>query len=132
MPAYDAQRFDPPAALATVTVRTQDGRKGLADVVMLIDSGSDVTLLPQPSVIELGLQADQGPTYQLVAFDGRKSVANSVQCDVVFLGRAYRGAYLIAEATCGILGRDILNHVSLVLDGPHLDWHEGKDQSPNS
>jgi hypothetical protein len=86
MPPYDAQRFHPPAPLATVTVRTQDGRM---------------------------------------------SVANSVQCDLVFLGRIYRGAYLIVGAACGILGRDILNHVSLVLDGPHLDGHEGKDQPPS-
>jgi len=98
---------------------------------MLIDSGSDVTLLPQPSISELGLQADEQRTYQLLAFDGRKSVANSVQCDLVFLGRVYRGAYVIVEATHGILGRDILNHVSLTLDGPRLDWHEEKDQSPS-
>ncbi len=124
MPAYEAQRFDPPAPLATVVVRTEDGRRSVAGVPMLIDSGSDVTLLPELLVRELGLQADERPAYQLVAFDGSSSTANSVHCDLILLGRVYRGAYLLVKSTCGILGRDILNHLSLVLDGPRLNWRE--------
>lgn len=124
MPGYNRERFDPPAPLATVGLRTQDSRKSLSDVAMLIDSGSDVTLLPAFSVKQLGLEAVQQCDYELVAFDGRKSAAQSVHCDLVFLGRVYRGVYLIVEDSCGILGRDVLNHVSLLLDGPRLNWRE--------
>ncbi len=124
MPDYDAQRFDPPGPLATVAVRTRDRRASLSGVTMLIDSGTDVTLLPASSVSQLGLQADQQDGYELLAFDGTKRTAKSVQCELVFLGRVYRGTYVIVEGASGILGRDVLNHVSLVLDGPRLKWRE--------
>jgi hypothetical protein len=44
--------------------------------------------------------------------------------DLLFLGRAFRGRYLLIEAEHGILGRDILNHVILLLDGPRQQWSE--------
>ncbi len=130
MPAYDPQRLNPPAPLAMVALHTQDGRNTLSDVVMLIDSGADVTLLPTSSVSALGLEPDEQRGYELMGFDGTRSVAMSVQCDLVFLGRVYRGAYLIVEGAYGILGRDVLNHVSLVLDGPRLGWHEERRSPP--
>ena len=124
MPSYNTQGFQPPAPLATVTLRTQDGQKSLGDVAMLIDSGADVTLIPASSVQRLGLEAHNQEDYELVGFDGNKSVAKSVQCELIFLRRAFRGVYLVVDDTTGILGRDVLNHVSLVLDGPNLDWRE--------
>ena len=54
MPTYDAQGFRPPAPVAMVTLRTQDGRKSLSDVEMLIDSGADVSLIPESSVRHVG------------------------------------------------------------------------------
>ena len=127
MATYNAQQFSPPAPLATVTLRTEDRQKSLSDVAMLIDSGADVSLIPESAIGRLGLEADEQRRYELMAFDGSKSVAGAVQCEVVFLGRAYRGAYLVMDAECGILGRDVLNHVSLVLDGPRLNWREEAD-----
>lgn len=124
MPSYDAQRFDPPAPVATVTLLTQDGQKSLNDVVMLIDSGADVSLIPEWSVRKLGLEVNAQQDYELAAFDGSKSVARSVQCELILLGRSYRGTYLVLDDAAGILGRDGLNNVSLVLDGPHLHWRE--------
>jgi hypothetical protein len=113
MPGYDAQGFDPAAPLATVTLCTRDRQKSLTDVMMLIDSGADVSLVPESSVRPLGLEPDEQHGYELTAFDGSKSVAKSVQCDLVFLGKVYRGAYLVVQGAHGILGRDVLNHVSL-------------------
>jgi hypothetical protein len=123
MPAYNAQRFDPPAPMAAVELRT-DGRS-LSDVSMLIDSGADATFLPASCLSQLGLEADQQRRYEVTAFDGTRSQSASVQCDLVFLGRIFRGVYLIVEDADGILGRDILNDLSLVLDGPRLSWREG-------
>ena len=124
MPSYDDQRFHPPAPAATVTLRTPDGQKSLSDVVMLIDSGADVSLIPEASVRGLGLKACDQEDYELMGFDGSKSVARSVQCELIFLRRAFRGTYLVVEDATGILGRDVLNHISLVLDWPRLDWRE--------
>ena len=47
MPNYDRQQFKPPAAVARVIVRTRDGMKSVSDVAMLVDSGADVTLIPE-------------------------------------------------------------------------------------
>jgi hypothetical protein len=59
-----------------------------------------------------------------MGFDGSKSVAQAVQLDLLFLGRAFRGRFLLIDQACGILGRDILNHVAILLDGPQLTWSE--------
>jgi len=92
--------------------------------MMLIDSGADVSLIPKSSVRLLGLEDGEQEGYELMGFDGSKSVARSVQCDLLFLRRVFRGAYLVAEDATGILGRDVLNHISLVLDGPRLNWRD--------
>jgi len=59
-----------------------------------------------------------------MGFDGSKSFAPVVLIDMIFLNRAFRGRYLLTEHDYGILGRDILNHVTLLLDGPRLQWSE--------
>ena len=43
---------------------------------------------------------------------------------MLFLRRAFRGRYLVIETERGILGRDILNHVTVLLDGPQQQWSE--------
>jgi len=124
MPSYDSERFDPPAPVATVTLLTKDSQKSLNGVVMLIDSGADVSLIPEWSVRRLALAVKEEQDYELIAFDGSVSVARSVECELIFLGRAYGGIYLVLDGDSGILGRDVLNQMSLVLDGPRLNWRE--------
>ena len=129
MPSYDRERFDPPAPLATVALLTRDRRSNLSGVAMLIDTGADVTLLPASAVDRLGLEADLQHGYGLMGFDGTKSVAKAVKCGLVFLGQVYWGTYLVIDDPCGILGRDVLNHVSLLLDGPRLNWQEASSRN---
>jgi hypothetical protein len=45
MPAYDGNRFEPPAPVARVTLRHSGG--GQVEILMLLDSGADVTLSPE-------------------------------------------------------------------------------------
>jgi hypothetical protein len=47
MPAHDSIRFDPLVPLAYVTLRNPETGAVLPDVPMLLDSGADVTLIPQ-------------------------------------------------------------------------------------
>ena len=93
---------------------------------MLIDSGADVTLIPQQSVTSLGVTVDAGAGYEVMGFDGKKSTAQVVSLDLIFLRRVFRGRFLISNQEWGILGRDILNHVVMLLDGPRLVWDEQK------
>jgi len=122
MPAYDDIRFDPPAPVANVSLRNPDSREALNDIPMLIDSGADMTFIPRAVVVELHLQLAPGQGYKLKAFDGSSSVAQAMQADMLFLGRTFRGRYLVRDSEIGILGRDVLNLVSIVLDGPKLGW----------
>jgi hypothetical protein len=126
MPTYDDHFFNPPAPLARVTIRNSQGGKTVSDVPMLIDSGADVTLIPQQLVILLGASIEPDTGYEVMGFDGRKSIAQVVSLDLIFLRRAFRGRFLVNGQEWGIIGRDVLNHVSLLLDGPRLMWEEQK------
>jgi hypothetical protein len=124
MPAYDAVRFAPPAPLASVSLRNSITSNVLQDVPMLLDSGADITLVPQGSVIQLGVEISSDNVYELMGFDGSRSLARVVELDLLFLQRKFRGRFLLIDQKCGIIGRDILNHLSLLFDGPNLNWNE--------
>ena len=124
MPAYDTQRFSPPAALALVICTSPDGSAVWPDMPMLIDTGADVTLLPRDAVRRLGLAIAPDRRYELVGFDGTLSTAPVVRAAVTFCRRTFRGQFLLTEAEYGILGRNLLNAVPLLFDGPRLSWGE--------
>jgi predicted aspartyl protease len=124
MPRYNALHFDPPAPLAQVTLRDVPTGATVTDVLLLIDTGADITLLPRRAIERLGVVPLADQQYALRGFDGRTSMAPVVVVDMVFLRRAFRGRYLVIEAERGILGRDILNHVIVLLDGPQQHWSE--------
>ncbi len=128
MPAYDDQFFNPPAPLARVTLRKSEGDNAVTDVPMLIDSGADVTLVPQQSVTLLGATVAPDTGYEVMGFDGRKSIAQVVSPDMIFLRRVFRGRFLVSNQEWGVVGRDILNHVAVLLDGPRLVWDEQKSE----
>ena len=124
MPAYDAVFFDPPAPLARVTLRNSDTGVIRSDVPMLLDSGADISLIPQTAADALGLAAVPERHYELVGFDGGTSLAPVVQLELVFSRRTFRGQFLLIDQEWGILGRNILNAIPLLLDGPRLTWDE--------
>jgi gag-polyprotein putative aspartyl protease len=124
MPNYDASSFDPPAPVAQVTLRHPHNGVTVSDVPLLLDTGADVTLLPRTAVERLGVPLLADQQYELMGFDGSTSFAPVVMLDMLFLRRAFRGRYLLIEAERSILGRDILNHVAVLLDGPRQQWLE--------
>ena len=124
MAAYDSSFFDPPAPVAVVSIRDPSSGNIVSAVRMLIDSGSDLTLIPERLINELNLELDQSTSHELTGFDGHMSVARSVQLDLVFLGRTFKGRFVVIDSESGILGRNVLNHFALVLDGPGLNWEQ--------
>jgi hypothetical protein len=124
MPSYDASRFDPPAPVASVTLRDPRTAAMVADVTLLVDTGADVSLLPRGAVERLGVAVAADDLYELVGFDGSRSLAPVVVLEVLFLRRAFRGRFLLTEETNGIMSRDILNHLMLLRDGPGRQWSE--------
>ena len=122
MPKYDSNQFDPPAPLARVSLRTLSNGNIVTDVPMLIDSGADLTLIPARFIEDLRLEVDQSENYELEGFDGSRSMAEAVQLELVFLRRSFRGRFLLVNSQSGILGRNVLNHLAIFLDGPGLSW----------
>ena len=51
MPEYDGSLFNPPAPVALVSIQNPVTGETLNDVPMLIDSGENVTVVPESSVL---------------------------------------------------------------------------------
>jgi hypothetical protein len=123
MPSYDAVRYNPPAPIARVTLRASNGAT-VPDVLLLLDTGADITLLPRGAVTHLGINSDPSLQYELVGFDGNRTTTQAVDLDMIFLQKAFRGRYLLIDEDRGILGRDVLAGVALLLNGPGQEWSE--------
>lgn len=124
MPAYDTDLFSPPAPVAHVVLRNPATGAVWSDVPMLLDSGADVTLIPEAVLLHLALDTVAGEQYELAGFDGSVSQTSVARLEMVFCRRTFRGQFLLVDQVWGILGRNILNAVTLLLDGPHLTWDE--------
>nr|MDQ3010887.1 hypothetical protein [Acidobacteriota bacterium] len=70
----------------------------------------------------LTVKTDQGCA--LEGFDGTVSIAPIVQAEITFCGKSFRGPYPLIEQEYGILGRNVLNFLALLFDGPNLNWDE--------
>jgi hypothetical protein len=124
MPAYNSTVIRPPAPVAEVAVRSPASGRTASNVLLLIDSGADVSFLPREPIADIIDDSQQSSQYEVEAFDGTKSMASVAQLEVLFLGKSFRGQFLLLDAPCGYLGRNILNNISLLLDGPSLSWME--------
>ena len=124
MTKYDAQRFDPPAPLALVTLRNPVFRKQVSGVLMLLDTGADITLLPRRFVDKLKVAVDPDRVEKLVGFGAGVTLAPIVYLQIAFAGARFSGEYCVIEDEYGIIGRDLLNRCVLRFDGPHLSWEK--------
>jgi hypothetical protein len=123
MPSYDALNYDPPAPIAQVILRAANGTTA-PDVLLLLDTGADTTLLPRSAIVRLGINPDPDLQYDLIGFDGTRSTTQAVDLDMIFLQKAFRGRYLLIDSDRGILGRDVLASVILLLNGPGQQWSQ--------
>src|ERR1044071_8468329 len=103
MPPYDDQLFAPPAPVLNARLRNPQSGTIIPDVLLLIDTGADVTLLPLGAVNAAGIE-QTGSSYELLAFDGRPSSAGVVRADLMMLGRTFRGQFLVSVQKAGSFG----------------------------
>jgi hypothetical protein len=73
MPTYDATLFDPPAPLARVTLRNPRNGTIVHEIIMLIDSGADATIIPLVAADHIGVIPLPDQSYELKGLDGRTS-----------------------------------------------------------
>jgi hypothetical protein len=122
MPNYDSTLFTPPAPLAKVVLQNPHTGDVIVDVPMLMDTGADVSLIPRIYAERLDAPIDTEQSFELMSFDGEISYTVAAQINLFFLDRTFRGLYLLTGQDIGVLGRDILNFVALLIDGPRLTW----------
>lgn len=124
MPTYNASLFDPPAPLAKVMLRNTQNGLTLSDVSLLIDSGSDVTIIPQASANQIGVNPIEDAGYEVEGFKGSPMIMPVVLLEMLFLNRIFKGQFLLTDQDYGILGRNVLNSVAILFNGPILSWDE--------
>ena len=124
MTPYDDQHYQPPAPVALLTLCALDGRNvSISNILALVDTGADVTLLPRWAVEQLGLTTHTDDSVQLAWFDGSIRSAESVELVASFNGGRFQGRYAVIDQPHGVVGRNILNHFRLFFDGPAKTWH---------
>jgi predicted aspartyl protease len=112
---YDT-RFSPPAPVIELSVSAPGQGGKSVKIRGLIDSGADLTVLPENIVTEVGLQyVDEVP---IGGFDGTYSVRPIYAARLALED----GWSIIVRAVCiqgdiALLGRDIINRWRLLLDG---------------
>jgi hypothetical protein len=121
MTRYD-DSFLPPAPVARVALCAIDGQQTVEDVPMLMDTGADMSLVPIAAASFLGIPPDPSLALPLEAFDGTRSEGHLVELDLIFCDYRFRGRYVLTNAVRGLLGRDVLNHLRILLDGPRRGW----------
>lgn len=89
---------------------------------MLIDTGADISLVPKWVVEEMGIDEDD-ELYELAGFNNNRSFTRAVSLSLSFANRTFHGKFLVIDQPYGILGRNILNRIILVLDGPRQEWN---------
>lgn len=119
---YDDTKFDPAAPLALVALRGAQNSAVIHNVPMLLDTGADVSLLPRSHAAPL--VATDAKEYELEAFDGARSFSPAVTAELRFLDKSFRGQFLLTDGWHGVLGRNILNNLKLLFDGPNRTWTE--------
>lgn len=124
---YD-ESFEPPAPIAKIVLRNVETGERVKDVSMLLDTGADISLLPQSAIKSLKIEPLQNESFRLEGFDGSQTSAEVFYLQVIFLGKRFTGKYCAIDSEIGILGRDVLNQVSILFDGKNLEW-KAQDQT---
>lgn len=132
MIAYNTQ-FDPPAIVLPVTIAGVVHLRPRIELPALIDTGADVTAVPESLVERLKLY----PVGRLQLEDANavKTPVFTYEANMVMAGEPVKKMeVLVTPYPFVILGRDWLNDYYVLLDGPNQQFQISKtplfDQAP--
>lgn len=125
---YDTT-YEPPAPTAKV-IFTQVGAGPDAariEAQMLIDTGADISLIPH-AVVNAINATNSGRMMEVVSFDGHQSARPVVAASMQLGKYKMNVEFLLHDEgeTTGVIGRNILNLLYVVLDGPTAVWSLGQ------
>lgn len=121
MPRYD-QNYSPPAPILEVTVSNPHNPEveGIPKEAK-IDSGADMTAIPEDFVNALGL-LPAGET-SMKGYKEGEQIHSTYYVDVSLNGYSFPYTKVVAiKRENVLLGRDILNQLKLILDGKNLNF----------
>lgn len=118
---YDSDHFAPPSPAAVVILQSSAGR-AVKNVILQLDTGADVTLVPRWAINLLDIPANEFHERNAMGFDGIVSKAQAVDIAVIFFEMRFKGRCIVVDTDIGVLGRDILNFLTITLNGPALHW----------
>lgn len=117
---YD-RRYDPPAPIVQVTVRHIVRSQRRATVSALLDTGSDVTAIPSDLADNLQLYPFSRLVLEDVSGETRTVLTYGVRLTIGDL-IVPRLEVIMTGLDQMILGRDVLNQLYVLLNGPELSF----------
>lgn len=127
MPDYDREHHRPPAPVAWVGLSDSSDTRRIDNIPMLLDTGADITVLPRSAVNELKLPL-LDRKYLLEGITGIPDVADAVHARIFVAGLVFRGAFIVMDQPIGIIGRNVLNQIAVLFDGPSQRWDVSSGQ----
>ncbi len=88
-----SENYNPPAPLAKTKLRNPDSQEVIADVPMLLDTGADITLLPEYFCKKIGAKISDTKFLELEGFNESTSIAFYVYIEFIFLNKLFRGNF---------------------------------------
>lgn len=109
----------PPIPTVELTLRSPDGKPSSRPLVALVDTGADITLVPlahleqigAPELDEVRLRSHWGSYSTVTTYLVDIEMGAGTQPDVEVVGDLHSDTIL--------LGRNVLNKLLLLIDGPH-------------
>lgn len=117
-------KYIPPAPTIKIKLRNPESLEVITDVPMLLDTGSDITLLPKSFCEKINAEISDTKFLTLESFNESTSITFYVYIEFVFLNKLFRGNFLVYDQEEGIIGRDVLNEFCITFDGKNLEWKE--------
>jgi predicted aspartyl protease len=114
------RQVSPPAPFAYVLIRAAVDGATAVESPAQIDTAADLTVIPSRLVEEL--QLDQLSEFPIVGVDGHMSVLPTFLVQLQIRELPPRVVEVLASSLepYVLLGRDVLNHFRITLDGPNL------------
>jgi|LakMenEpi03Aug12_release.lakeMendotaPanAssembly.Ray.scaffolds.fasta_scaffold524992_2 predicted aspartyl protease len=108
-----SRKYAPPAPVANVILRA----KSEFNTVALLDSGADGTMIPHPLLLRIGSKFAR--TYQMTGVTGQTERVELYFVDIEIDGLKIPGIKAVSSQFSNevILGRDVLNHLIITLNG---------------
>ena len=122
MPSYDSFLFNPPAPVSYITIINPKNDFEKSRIPVLLDTGSDITLVPKFAIENLDLDFSESKEINLESFDGKRSVSRAIDLFLTFEKHKFRALFPTIEQDYGIIGRNILNRFKIIFDGQKLNW----------